>query len=148
MTEENRFTELMGDVSASKSSPKSEPKESKSLDVHKAKAPKKKANKKPTGKPDPRVDGVPRYAISDEQDAAYKKKYGQRVKRGTDESIGKSANSDYDKVSVYIRSDIAHALRVVSAYRRTEMSQLVEDAIHKLIMNDSIGKATLEQSED
>lgn len=144
MTEQNRFSEMMGDVGGSKS----ESKTSNRPDGNATEPTKKKAKKSATGKPDPRVDGVPRYEAGSDGDAPYRKKYGQRVKRGTEQSIGKSANPDYDKVTVYIRSDIAHALRVVSAYRKTEMSQLVEDAVLKILMNDSIGKATLEQPDD
>lgn len=144
MTEENRFAEMMGDVSGSKS----EPKTSNRPDGNTTEPTKKKAKKNTTGKPDPRIDGVPRYEAGSDGDAPYRKKYGQRVKRGTDGSIGKSANPDYDKVTVYVRAEIAHALRVVSAYRKTEMSQIVEDAILKTLMNDSIGKATLKQSDD
>lgn len=137
MTEQNRFSEMMGDVggrkSDTKSDAKSESKTSKRLDGHKAEPASKKRKESST---------------ETSNKAPYRKKYEQPVLRGQLFSKGKSRSHDYDKVTVYIHSKIAHALRVVSAVDKMEMSQIVEDAVLEALMNSPIGKATLEQPDD
>ena len=78
----------------------------------------------------------------------YQKKYRQSVARGKDTSVGKSADPNYDKVTVYIHSDIAYALRVIAAVERAELSQLVEDAVLKRVLQSSAGKAALEEAQN
>ncbi len=128
MTDKNRFTDLVGGLNQG-DKPADKPEQQPKTDSRGKPLAKQRLKKR-------RVD-----------EATSNKEYEQSVKRGHDASIGKSADPNYDKVTVYIRSDIAHALRVVSAFEKAEMSQLVEDAVEKRIRQSAIGKATLEQSD-
>jgi len=125
MSNKNRFADLMGAAGGDEE----QVKPSEQLDGQTS----KKSSKRLTEK--------------DGKDTPYRKKYKQGVLRGQLLSKGKSSSSDYDKVTVYIHSDIAHALRVVAAVEKQEMSQLVEEAVLEALLKSPTGKQTLEQSD-
>lgn len=124
MAEQNRFTDLVGGLNS---------------------------DKKKTGESDKPVSknqtGKEKKPTNKGGESPYRKKYKQGVLRGQLFSKGKSSSTDYDKVTVYIHSEIAHALRVVAAMDKTEMSQLVEDAVLEMLLKSPTGKSTLEQSD-
>lgn len=129
MTDKNRFSDLVSGIKEGGDMPKTS--------SQSARQPSKRTTRK----------NAKKQTADDQGKAPYQKSDKTKVPRGTDNSLGKSKNPNYDKITVYISADVAHALRVFCAVERREMSELVEGLIRQKMLKSSIGKETMDNFE-